>query len=120
MATVPGSTPPRKVRAAGSRVEMSGCAYFPAVGNWELGLRVDVFFHRSPRAEPRHGPAPRARGGSMANKARAHDEAWTNAKKICRLTARQVEMASARGMNPRKLPRLRPSPQQRLRRAVGR
>ena len=33
----------------------------------------------------------------MANKRRAHDEeAWTNAKKICRLTARQVEMARAK------------------------
>ena len=45
----------------------------------------------------------------MAKKRRAHDEeAWTNAKKICRLTARQVEMARALGMNPRKLPGLRP------------
>ncbi len=56
----------------------------------------------------------------MANKRRAHDEeAWTNAKKICRLTARQVEMARALGMNPRKLPGLRPSPQQRWKLPVG-
>jgi len=55
----------------------------------------------------------------MANKRRAHDEAWTNAKKICRLTARQVEMARALGMNPRKLPGLRPSPRERWKLPVG-
>ena len=55
----------------------------------------------------------------MANKSRAHDEAWTNAKKICRLTTRQVEMARALGMNPGKLARLRPSPQQRWKVPVG-
>ena len=50
----------------------------------------------------------------MAKKGRAHDEeAWRNAKKACRLSARQIEMARALGMNPRKLPGLRPSPQQR-------
>lgn len=47
----------------------------------------------------------------MANQRPAHDaEAWTNAKKICRLTARQVEMARALGMNPKKLPRFAPEP----------
>ena len=36
----------------------------------------------------------------MANKRRAHDEeAWANAQKLCRLTARQVEMGRALGMN---------------------
>jgi hypothetical protein len=56
----------------------------------------------------------------MARKHRAHDDkAWTNAKKICRLTRRQVEMARALGMNPRKLPGLRPSPQQRWKLPVG-
>ena len=56
----------------------------------------------------------------MAKKRRAHDEeAWTNAKKICRLNARQVEMARALGMNPKKLPGLRPSPQQRWKLPVG-
>ena len=56
----------------------------------------------------------------MANTRRAHDdEAWTNAKKICRLNARQVEMARALGMNPRKLPGLRPSAQQRWKLPVG-
>lgn len=55
----------------------------------------------------------------MAKKRGAHDEAWTNAKKICRLSARQVEMARALGMNPRKLPRLRPNPQQRWKLPVG-
>src|SRR5207244_3049910 len=93
---------------------------FPVVGNWKLLLRVDVFFHRRPRVEPRRAPAVRARGASMANTRRAHDEeAWTSAKKICPLTARQVEMARALGMNPRKLPGLRPSPQQRWKLPVG-
>jgi hypothetical protein len=56
----------------------------------------------------------------MANKRRSHDEeAWTNVKKICRLTARQVEMARRLGMNPKKLPRLRPSPHQRWKLPVG-
>lgn len=56
----------------------------------------------------------------MANNRRAHDEeAWTDAKKTCRLNARQVGMARALGMNPRKLPRLRPSPQQRWKLPVG-
>jgi len=55
----------------------------------------------------------------MANKRRAHDEAWTNAKKICRLTARQVEMARTLGMNPKKLPGLRPSPHQGWKLPVG-
>src|ERR1700737_28175 len=57
---------------------------------------------------------------SMANKRRAQDEeAWRNAKKICRLNDRQVEMARALGMNPKKLPGLRPSPQQRWKLPVG-
>ena len=55
----------------------------------------------------------------MANRRRAHDEAWTNAKKVCRLTARQVEMARALGMNPRTLLGLRPTPPQRWKRPVG-
>ena len=55
----------------------------------------------------------------MAKKRRALDDAWTNAKEICRLTARQVEMARALGMNPRKLPGLRPSPQQRWKLPLG-
>ena len=56
----------------------------------------------------------------MTKKRRAHDEeAWTNARTICRLTARQLEMARAPGMNPRKLPGLRPSPQQRWKLPVG-
>ena len=56
----------------------------------------------------------------MANQRPAHDqEAWTNAKKMCRLTARQVEMARALGMNPRKLPGLRPSPRERWKLPVG-
>jgi hypothetical protein len=56
----------------------------------------------------------------MAKKRRAHDEEpWMNARKICRLTDRQVEMARALGMNPKKLPGLRPSAQQRWKLPVG-
>ena len=56
----------------------------------------------------------------MASKGRKdHEEAWRNAKKICQLNARQVEMARALGLNPKKLPRLRPSPQQRWKLPVG-
>jgi hypothetical protein len=56
----------------------------------------------------------------MAKKRRAHDEEpWMNARKICRLTDRQVEMARALGMNPKKLPGLRPSPQERWKLPVG-
>ena len=56
----------------------------------------------------------------MATKHRAHDEeSWSYAKKICRLNARQMEMARRLGMNPKKLPGLRPSPQQRWKLPVG-
>jgi hypothetical protein len=56
----------------------------------------------------------------MPSKRPAQDEeAWKNAKKICRLNAQQVEMARALGMNPKKLPGLRPSPQQRWKLRVG-
>ena len=56
----------------------------------------------------------------MATKGRAyHEEAWRNAKKICQLDARQVEMARALGMNPKKLPSLRPGPQQYWKLPVG-
>jgi hypothetical protein len=56
----------------------------------------------------------------MAARRQAHDEeAWRNAKKICQLSAQQVEMARALGMNPKKLPRLRPSPRQRWKLPVG-
>jgi hypothetical protein len=50
----------------------------------------------------------------VASKRRRYDqEVWRNAKRICKLNARQVEMARALGMNPKKLPSLRPSPDQR-------
>jgi hypothetical protein len=56
----------------------------------------------------------------MAKKGRAYyEEAWRSAAKICRLSGRQVEMARSLGMNPKKLPRLRPSPQQRWKLPVG-
>ena len=71
-------------------------------------------------------PGPEGRGftatsgNTMAARDQAHDEqAWRNAKKICQLNAQQVEMARALGMNPKKLPRLRPSPQQRWKLPVG-
>jgi hypothetical protein len=44
---------------------------------------------------------------------------WWSAKKLCRLSSRQIEMARALGMNPKKLPGLRPSPQQRWNLPVG-
>lgn len=56
----------------------------------------------------------------MAKKGQAHhDEAWRSAAKKCHLSARQVEMARSLGMNPKKLPRLRPGPQQRWKLPVG-
>jgi hypothetical protein len=56
----------------------------------------------------------------VTNKRRAHDEeAWRNAKKVCRLNARQLEMARRLGMNPTKLPRLRPAPRQHWKLPVG-
>jgi hypothetical protein len=56
----------------------------------------------------------------MASQGRARDEkAWSHARKVCRLTARQVEMARALGMNPEKLPGLRPTPRQRWKLPVG-
>ncbi len=56
----------------------------------------------------------------MAKKRRQHEEeAWKNAKTMCRLNTRQVEMARALGMNPRKLPTLRPSPHERWKLPVG-
>jgi hypothetical protein len=56
----------------------------------------------------------------VAKKHRQDDaEAWRNAQKVCRLNRRQVEMARALGMNPKKLPGLRPSPQQRWKLPVG-
>ena len=56
----------------------------------------------------------------MAKKRRAHDqEAWKHAKQICRLNGRQVEMALRLGMNPKKLPRLQPGPQEHWKASVG-
>ena len=49
----------------------------------------------------------------------ANEAAWKEAKKLCRLSGRQVAMARALGMNPKKLPGLRPSPQQRWTLPVG-
>jgi hypothetical protein len=49
----------------------------------------------------------------------ANEAAWRDAKKLCRLSGRQVAMARALGMNPKKLPGLRPSPQQRWKLPVG-
>jgi hypothetical protein len=50
----------------------------------------------------------------------ANNEAeWRNAKKLCRLSRRQVAMARTLGMNPKKLPGLRPSSPQRWKLPVG-
>ena len=49
----------------------------------------------------------------MAKRRRQQDEAWARAKKLCRLSSRHVEMAKKLGLNPQKLPGLRPSPSQR-------
>ena len=43
----------------------------------------------------------------------AGTDAWQRARQLCRLSALQVEMAKKLGMNPDKLPALRPSPSQR-------
>jgi hypothetical protein len=50
---------------------------------------------------------------------KANEAAWRDAKKLCRLSGRQVAMARALGMNPKKLPSLRPSPQQRWKLPIG-
>lgn len=49
----------------------------------------------------------------MAKQRRQQNEAWARAKKLCRLSSRHVEMAKKLGLNPQKLPGLRPSPSQR-------
>ena len=46
-------------------------------------------------------------------------KAWAEAKRACRLSQRQVAMAKRLGMNPKKLPGLRPSPSQRWKMPVG-
>jgi hypothetical protein len=59
-------------------------------------------------------------GGDVAKKHRQREaEAWAHAKRVCRLNGRQVKMARALDMNPKKLPGLRPSPQQRWKLPVG-
>jgi hypothetical protein len=56
----------------------------------------------------------------VGTKHRGHDEeSWKYAKKICRLNSRQLHMARRLSMNPKKLPGLRPSPQQRWKLPVG-
>jgi len=56
----------------------------------------------------------------VGTKHRAHDEeSWKYAKKICRLSVRQLQMTRRLGMNPKKLPGRRPSPQQRWKLPVG-
>jgi hypothetical protein len=48
-----------------------------------------------------------------------NEAAWRNAKKLCRLNRRQAAMARALGMNPKKLPGLRPSTQKGWKLPVG-
>jgi len=45
--------------------------------------------------------------------ARAREEEWREAKRLCRLSAEEVRMARELGLNPRKLVKNRPSPSQR-------
>ncbi len=47
------------------------------------------------------------------------EAAWREAKKLCRLSGRHVAMARALGMNPKKLPGLRPGPKQLWKLPVG-
>jgi hypothetical protein len=54
----------------------------------------------------------------MAKRSR-NEGAWKNAKKICHLNDKQIEMAQALGMNPGKLPRLRPGRHQGWKLPVG-
>lgn len=54
-----------------------------------------------------------------AAKASPNADKWAEAKRLCRLSTRQVEMAQALGMNPQKIPGLRPSPSQRWKVPVG-
>jgi len=49
----------------------------------------------------------------------AYEQAWRDAKKICHLNGRQVKMARTLGMNPKKVPGLRPSPKERWKLPVG-
>lgn len=42
-------------------------------------------------------------------KRKGSEDPWARAKRLCRLSARHVEMAKALGMNPKKLPGLIPS-----------
>jgi hypothetical protein len=63
--------------------------------------------------EERHSPV------DMTKSRQKQDDPWARAKKLCRLNARQVEMAKKLGMNPRKLPSLRPSPHQKWKLPVG-
>ena len=56
----------------------------------------------------------------MATNNRRYDEsARRDAKRICRLNDRQIEMACALGMNLKKLARLRPGPRERWKLPVG-
>ena len=55
----------------------------------------------------------------MNEKRRHSEEAWAHAKRVCRLSARHVEMAKKVGMNPKKLPGLVPSKSQPWKASVG-
>lgn len=45
-------------------------------------------------------------------KRRSNENPWARAKRLCRLSARHIEMAKQLGMNPKKLPKLIPSKSQ--------
>jgi hypothetical protein len=50
---------------------------------------------------------------------RFSEQDWARAKRLCRLSAEEVRMARALGLNPRKLPKNNPSPSQRWKAPVG-
>lgn len=92
---------------------VSRSASVPSSARRGPGAAVDVSFVRTPdqttidflRGEHEVGAR------STAKKRTAHDEeAWAHAKKICRLNARQVEMARALGIEPEETPGFASSP----------
>jgi hypothetical protein len=107
------------------------CVHFVVISRWVDQLTLQETEGPSPEfstctaasrgcAYPATLHDRRREASTLAKRRRVHnEEAWRNAKKLCRLSSRQVAMARALGMNPKKLPGLRPSPQQRWKHPVG-
>ena len=55
----------------------------------------------------------------MGQRNRQRDAFWAHARNVCGLNDRQVEMARKLGMNPKKLPRLKPAPSEPWKLPVG-